>query len=112
MQIKIVRLFFFVAGIFCFYSVYAHSPLQPSGFLCEYTENPLGIDVLSPRFSWTFKAEKRNQFQSGYEIIVSDNLPDIMLEKGNVWASGKILSAQNSNIEFEGQKLLPFTRYY
>lgn len=79
---------------------------------CEYIENPLGIDVSRPRFSWTLNATKRNQVQTGYEIIVSDNLNDIKANRGNVWSSGKMNSKQNTHVVFEGTPLQSFTRYY
>ena len=51
--------------------------LQPVALTCEYIENPLGIDTKTPRLSWNFTSNERNQFQSAYEIIVSDNIKDI-----------------------------------
>jgi alpha-L-rhamnosidase len=75
-------------------------------------ENPLGIDTNRPGLSWTLTSEKRNQIQTAYEIIVSDNLKDITSAKGNFWTTGKITSSQSLNIEYEGKTLSPFNRYY
>jgi alpha-L-rhamnosidase len=57
-------------------------------------------------------ATERNQFQSAYEIIVSDNLKDIQQNKGNVWQSGKVNSSQNLHIPYTGASLQPFTTYF
>lgn len=79
---------------------------------CEYKENPLGIDISYPRFSWTLTSTKRNQLQTAYEIIVSDNLKDMKADKGNIWCSGIVKSDQNALIPFAGNPLQSFTRYY
>ena len=89
----------------------APSP-QPAHLTCEYIENPLGIDIIKPRFSWNFTSTERNQFQTAYELIVSDNKKDIETIKGNVWATGKISSPENIQIAYNGHSLKPFTKYF
>ncbi len=93
-------------------SARAASPLQPVQLLCEYQSNPLGIDMASPRFSWQFHAGERNQFQSSYELIVSDDLNAIHKEAGNIWSTGDVASSQSIQIEYQGKPLRSFTRYY
>jgi alpha-L-rhamnosidase len=88
------------------------APLEPNQLTCEYITNPLGIDVAKPRFSWTFITTTRNQFQSAYELLVSDNLAAIQQGKGNIWTTGKITTAQNLHIEYNGTPLKSFTKYY
>ena len=90
----------------------ANPPLQPLKLTCEYTENPLGIDTKTPRFSWTLAGSERNQWQSAYGIIVSDNLKDISNATGNAWTSGKINAEQNIQVEYAGKPLASSTRYY
>ncbi len=92
--------------------IHAASPLQPAVLSCEYIVNPLGIDTKTPRFSWTLLGSERNQLQSAYEIIVSDNPRDINNATGNAWTSGKINSEQSIQVEYAGKPLQPFTRYY
>lgn len=87
-------------------------PLQPTYLTCEYIENPLGIDTKAPRLSWTLNSSQRNQFQKAYELIVSDNPKDIQQERGSVWSTGKLMSSQNIQIEYQGSDLKSFTRYY
>ncbi|RYZ44447.1 MAG: alpha-L-rhamnosidase, partial [Chitinophagaceae bacterium] len=79
---------------------------------CEYRENPLGIDEQKPRFTWTLQSALRNQQQSAYEIEVSDNLAALQRGQANVWKSGKVLSSQQSLVEYSGDSLRSFTRYY
>lgn len=90
----------------------AASPLMPGRLTCEYIENPLGIDVLVPRLTWTLTANQRNQRQSAYELMVSDNLNTIQQFQGNMWTSGKVQSSQTVLVEYKGEALKPFTRYY
>ena len=86
--------------------------IQPGKLTCEYRDNPLGIDELAPRFSWTLSSKERNQHQSAYEIIVSDNEKDSKGFRGNIWSTGKVDSDQNIHVVFQGKQLLPFTRYF
>ncbi|HEX5153150.1 MAG TPA: family 78 glycoside hydrolase catalytic domain [Parafilimonas sp.] len=93
-------------------ATFATSFLQPATLKCEYVVNPLGIDATSPRLSWTFSGNARNQYQSAYELIVSDNLKDVQQNNGVIWSTGKISSKQNIQIEYTGPTLKSFTRYY
>jgi alpha-L-rhamnosidase len=86
--------------------------LQPVHLLCEYLENPLSIDIPNPGFSWQLTATARNQYQSAYELIVSDNLKDIQQGRGNMWSPGKIISNQSLQIVYQGKSLHSFTKYY
>ena len=93
-------------------AIYGFSQIHPISLVCEYIANPLGIDVQKPRLSWKFTATNRNQTQSAYEIIVSDNAQEIQQNKGSVWQTGKISTDQNVHIEYAGQPLKAFTKYF
>ncbi|MBX3253202.1 MAG: family 78 glycoside hydrolase catalytic domain [Chitinophagaceae bacterium] len=88
------------------------APINPGKLTCEYIENPLGIGIREPRLSWTLVSDLRNQRQSAYELVVSDNIKDIQAAKGTIWATGKITSPQSLNISYAGSPLQSFTRYY
>ncbi len=88
------------------------SAINPENLTCEYIQNPLGIDIRKPRLSWNFTATGKNQFQSAYEIILSDNEKDIQQLKGTTWSTGKMNSSQSIHIEYSGDELKSFTRYY
>ena len=107
-RILLLPLFFFSS----IQLVIAAPPLQPVHLTCEYLENPLGIDIVKPRLSWNFITSERNQYQTAYELLVSDNEKDIRLFKGNVWQTGKIVSDQNVHIEYNGIALQPFIKYF
>lgn len=103
---------FLLLAMLCIGAGFAASPLQPSELSCEYKTNPLGIDTQSPRFGWLFTATAPNQLQLAYELIVSDNLKLVQELSGNYWQTGKINSSQNIHIEYRGNALKSFTKYY
>jgi len=107
-----MKFFCLILAIIFAGGLYAASPLQPAALSCEYIENPLGIDTRAPRLAWNFTSTERNQVQSAYEIIVSDNLPAINKGMGNIWTTGKIISSENIQLPYAGKPLQSFTRYY
>jgi alpha-L-rhamnosidase len=86
--------------------------LKIENLRCEYLKNPINIDTDKPRFSWTLSSDARNQFQSAYQIIVSSTLENALKEIGDLWDSGKVDSAENLNVEYSGNVLKSFERYY
>ncbi|CAN5732509.1 glycoside hydrolase family 78 protein [soil metagenome] len=96
----------------CSCIVFAEAPLQPANLTCEYVNNPICIDVMSPKLSWILTSIQKNQLQSGYEIIVSDNENEAKKGKGNCWESGKVLTTKSIHISYAGKALMPFTKYY
>jgi alpha-L-rhamnosidase len=90
--------------------------LTPNILRCEYRVDPLGIDELHPLFSWTFRADRRNQYQTTYRILVSTDPADLKVAsskpRGIIWDSGKVPSTDNIAVAYAGPRLRPFTRYY
>ena len=77
----------------------------------ENLQNPIGLDVLRPTFSWQLVSEKRNTTQTAYEIIVASTTAAI--EKGNAdWKSGKISSDQSVLVQYKGPDLIAGKKYY
>lgn len=75
----------------------------------EYLENPVGIDVRIPRFSWIIIGKGRNRYQTAYRIEVFDE----GRESGNkIWDSGQVCSNQTTHIEYNGDPLRSRCRYY
>ena len=94
------------------YAAITKPALKADNLTCEYIKNPLGLDISQPRLSWMLSGEGRNQQQTAYELLVSDNLQKINLLQGNVWQTGKISTSQNIHIVYAGKPLKSFTRYY
>jgi alpha-L-rhamnosidase len=72
---------------------------------CEYLDNPMGIDVLHPRFSWELISEKKNKSQSAYRILVASDLELLNNNKGDLWDTEKVASDQSIHIQYKGKSL-------
>ena len=105
-----------IIGLLCFLSMgfpsVAKTTLTPGELFCEYLKDPVGIDARDPELGWTLVSPERNQFQTAYELIVSDNVADIRNGKGDVWTTGKILTGNSQHIKYAGTRLSSFTRYF
>lgn len=72
--------------------------MEIKDLLIEYRDNPIGLDVRKPRFSWKLLSNEKNVLQTAYRIVVS--------KAGNiVWDSGKQDSDSSVLIEYAGQEL-------
>jgi alpha-L-rhamnosidase len=84
----------------------------PVRLRCEYLENPLGIDVAAPHFSWQSDSTERNWRQTAYEILVGSSDEDLRAGKADIWDSGKVESAESVGIVYRGPALESRKRYY
>ncbi len=82
--------------------------LKVTNLLCENRTNPIGLDIMQPRFSWQLQSDRRNVKQAAYEIIVSDH-PSY---KSTVWTSGRVTSDQSVHIPYAGNALQSGKDYY
>ncbi len=73
----------------------------------EYTNEPLGIDVETPRFAWQMHAPggERGYYQTAYQIEVVDQSGEL------VWDSGGVEDQKALAIPYEGSALQASTRY-
>ena len=76
----------------------------------EHKKNPIGIDILQPRFSWKVDEPIRNIKQTEYSIRVAT------VEKFSsgkiVWQTGKVQSDQSILISYNGPALKSGQRYF
>jgi alpha-L-rhamnosidase len=85
----------------------------PQHLRCEYLENPLGIDETIPRFSWWVSDSRRGAEQSAYEIKVGRSAEELENTPTHwFWDSSKVISHENSNIEYAGPILHSRQRYF
>jgi alpha-L-rhamnosidase len=83
----------------------AAGPLGPVSLRVEHLVDPIGIDVVKPRFSWELRHTDRGQAQTAYQITVTK-------EGGAAfWDSGKVASPQSSLVEYSGPALESGHRY-
>ncbi|VAX25382.1 alpha-L-rhamnosidase, partial [hydrothermal vent metagenome] len=84
----------------------------PKNLRIEYKHNPLGIDVMKPRFFWEVNDSRRGAEQTAYQILVSSSLDKLDEEKADVWNSDKVESDQSAHVVYDGPKLRSRKTYY
>lgn len=67
-------------------------------FRVEYRENPKGLSVKIPRFSWKLKSDERNVVQSAYRL-------EVFCGEREVWNSGRVERDSSVLIPYGGQEL-------
>jgi alpha-L-rhamnosidase len=90
-----------VFGSICF----SRDMLQIDQLTCEYRTNPLGIDTIKPRLSWTLSSDIRGQSQAAYQILVASSEDKLNETDADLWNSGKVISRQSLNILYGGKAL-------
>ncbi|MBC2839319.1 alpha-L-rhamnosidase [Robiginitalea sp. SC105] len=89
------------------FSASLSSQVRVDSLRTEYLDRPLGLDEAQPRFSWQLltDGDARGIQQAAYRIRVSGpgDTP--------AWDSGRREGARALNIAYEGERLLPKTRY-
>ncbi|MGZ3845385.1 MAG: family 78 glycoside hydrolase catalytic domain, partial [Flavisolibacter sp.] len=83
--------------------------IKLQNLLVENLQNPTGLDIRSPRFSWQIASDKRNTTQSAYEIMVSTQHD---LAGNIVWSTGKINSDSSVQVAYKGKPLQSTSKYY
>jgi len=88
------------------------APQTPSGLTCEYLSDPLGIDILQPRFAWIPHHGQRGEIQAAYQILVSTSIDALNRGHGDAWDSGKTVSGDSIQVSYAGTPLQSGHRYY
>ncbi|MDR1644198.1 MAG: glycoside hydrolase family 78 protein [Tannerellaceae bacterium] len=88
--------------------------LVPGSLECEYRTNPVGIGTERPRFSWKLidPAHTRGQKQTAWQALVASDSLQLARGEGDVWDSGKIVSAQSFLVPFGGKELVSGREYF
>lgn len=101
-------LILFIIFISCCGNIYG---IEITDLKCNFKNNPVGIDR-SPQFSWILNSDTRNQFQSAYYILLSDDSLLLNENTGNMWDTKKVISEQSINILYDGKALDPGKEYF
>ena len=84
----------------------------PSRLRCEYLENPIGLDVAEPRFSWRMESDARGARQTARQIQVATTAELLAADTGDGWDTGKVEDDQSLHIVYGGVALEPRRRYW
>src|SRR5438309_363764 len=89
-------------------SLFGAASVRPQQLRCEYRVNPQGIDVTDPRLSWILtpvSAKQRGAAQTAYRIVVASSEAALRADRGDLWDTGKIASAESVQVAYRGKEL-------
>ena len=81
------------------------SKVTVTNLRCEYRINPVGIDVLKPRLSWSLVSTKRGQKQTAYQIQAAGTREQLLAGTDDLWDTGKVPSDQSIQLVYDGRPL-------
>ncbi|WP_282035741.1 alpha-L-rhamnosidase [Saccharicrinis aurantiacus] len=99
-------------GITMSFSIQLNAKNKVGSLTCEYLNNPIGIDVTSPRFSWKIQSTSSNVSQTAYEIRAAKTIQNLGTQSAQLWSTGKINSNQSINVPYQGATLKSGDRVY
>ncbi len=103
--------FFLIGMLFSSATAIAES-LSVQAPKTEYRENPVGIDVMEPRFSWIIQSNRRITHQRAFRLQVSSGNTDFDSRQHLVWDTGRIISGQSVHNVYKGPEPKPGIRYH
>ena len=78
----------------------------------EMRDNPEGVGVANPSFSWQLKSSDPDVMQAAYQIEVAADETELKAGTNLLWSTGKIGSDQSLLIKYAGKPLESGKRYY
>lgn len=108
------KIFFYSIIIFLLQncSLKDQNSVSVANLSCEYLENPIGLDLTTPRLSWILHASANNIKQSAYQILASTNRQLLQNDDFDLWNTGKVSNDQSIHIKYNGKKLESGMRIY
>jgi alpha-L-rhamnosidase len=84
--------------------------VKPTTLRTQDMRAPLGIDVTTPTLSWRLDSSARGAAQSAYEIRAASSEAKLQAGDADLWATGKVDSAQVSDVRWAGAPLTSRSR--
>ncbi len=81
------------------------SEFKAIDLLCEYLENPVGLDVSNPRLFWKMDKPERGAMQTAYQIQAATSSFLLNNDNSDLWDTGIIHSDQSIQIDYKGKPL-------
>jgi len=97
--------FFLVTGVLIIHTGF--SQLTVKNLRCEDRANPVGLDIIRPRFSWQLQPDQRNLVQTAYEIQIGNKW-----DKREIWNSGRQSGSESVYVPYGGNALQSAKSYY
>ena len=83
-----------------------------SSLQTEMRENPEGVGVANPAFSWQLKSNTQDVMQAAYQIEVAVNEKELKAGTSLLWSTGKVESDQSQFVRYAGKPLESGKCYY
>ena len=107
MKFPLLLIFFIIGATTSF-----AQKLQVNELTCEYQDNPVGIDIKIPHFSWKLVSSQRGIKQKSYELRVGSDPNALLKGQGVLWQTGVVSSDQSVHVAYAGPELNSRQRYY
>ena len=79
---------------------------------CEDVENPMGIDVLRPRFGWQIRSYTRGVVQEAFRIILAESKESLDSQTNLIWDTKKCVSGNSIHCRYDGPVFRTGIRYF
>ncbi len=89
-----------------------HAQVTIKNLRCEMLKDPVGIDIVQPRFSWQLESSQKNITQSSYQVFVSSSEQKLKANEADMWNSGTITYSKSLLIAYGGKPLQSAKKYY
>lgn len=101
-----------IALIFGWTGCTSDSTVEVKNLRLEMKENPLGINVTQPRFSWQIASGQPSLVQVSYQIQVAATPEQLQSGDGLLWDSGVVRSDESVLVPYAGKALESGKPYY
>lgn len=101
-----------IALIFGWTGCTSDSTVEVKNLRLEMKENPLGINVTQPRFSWQIASGQPSLVQVSYQIQVAATPEQLQSGDGLLWDSGVVRSDESVLVPYAGKALESGQPYY
>ncbi|MFD2871448.1 family 78 glycoside hydrolase catalytic domain [Mucilaginibacter ximonensis] len=79
---------------------------------CAYLSNPIAIDERYPVLSWQLTSSQLAKSQTAYHVLVASSRALLAQNKGDYWNSGRVASANSTQVVYKGEALASRQRVY
>jgi alpha-L-rhamnosidase len=79
--------------------------LAPGELRCDGMADPLGIDSSPPRLSWQLRGDGQGLRETAWQVLVSSSLEGLEGDRGDVWDSGRVETAEQIHVPYRGRAL-------
>ncbi|HWT24434.1 MAG TPA: glycoside hydrolase family 78 protein [Solirubrobacteraceae bacterium] len=72
---------------------------------CEHRDDIPCVDDRAPRLSWALESDDDGRRQTAYRLLVAERSEDLAAERGTLWDSGRVASAETVDVAYAGRPL-------